>query len=430
MTCSLVGKSNLLLLLVSLPIAVYADRTAGPEGSSARPTFTTSSTPRLQSDVPAANVSGLSKRADAAPPECTSKSSVTKVFQHINTIMSCAIFVVGIIGNSTLLRIIYKNKRMRNGPNMLIASLALGDLLYIIIDIPINVYKLYAQNWPFGVVMCKTVPFLQKASLGITVFSLCVLSVDRYRAVASWNRIQGMGIPLLTALEVLAIWFISVLLALPDLFAFTMYQMDYRNTTLNVCFASSTIPFLQVYLNVKAWWLFGFYFCMPLVCTAIFYTLMTSEMLSMKNGNLGLAINDHLKQRREVAKTVFCLVVVFALCWLPLHVSKIIKALIYNSQDRTRCEFLSLLLMLDYIGINLASLNSCINPIALYFVSKKFKNCFKSCLCCWCQHKTLHHVTPLDERLVTAVAKWKPIGAPENGLDRTNSRSSHKSSLT
>uniref|UniRef100_A0A8C4NEE7 Endothelin receptor type A n=1 Tax=Eptatretus burgeri TaxID=7764 RepID=A0A8C4NEE7_EPTBU len=379
MTCSLVGKSNLLLLLVSLPIAVYADRTAGPEGSSARPTFTTSSTPRLQSDVPAANVSGLSKRADAAPPECTSKSSVTKVFQHINTIMSCAIFVVGIIGNSTLLRIIYKNKRMRNGPNMLIASLALGDLLYIIIDIPINVYKLYAQNWPFGVVMCKTVPFLQKASLGITVFSLCVLSVDRYRAVASWNRIQGMGIPLLTALEVLAIWFISVLLALPDLFAFTMYQMDYRNTTLNVCFASSTIPFLQ---------------------------------------------------RREVAKTVFCLVVVFALCWLPLHVSKIIKALIYNSQDRTRCEFLSLLLMLDYIGINLASLNSCINPIALYFVSKKFKNCFKSCLCCWCQHKTLHHVTPLDERLVTAVAKWKPIGAPENGLDRTNSRSSHKSSLT
>lgn len=30
---------------------------------------------------------------------------------------------------------------MRNGPNILIASLALGDLLHIIIDIPISVYK-------------------------------------------------------------------------------------------------------------------------------------------------------------------------------------------------------------------------------------------------------------------------------------------------
>jgi len=37
----------------------------------------------------------------------------------------------------------------------------------------------------------------------------------------------------------------------------------------------------------------------------------------------------------------------------------------------------SFLLPLDYISINLATMNSCINPIALYFVSKKFKNCFQ-----------------------------------------------------
>lgn len=39
--------------------------------------------------------------------------------------------------------------------------------------------------------------------------------------------------------------------------------------------------------------------------------------------------------------------------------------------------FCSFFLVLDYIGINTASLNSCINPIALYLVSKRFKNCFK-----------------------------------------------------
>ena len=37
----------------------------------------------------------------------------------------------------------------------------------------------------------------------------------------------------------------------------------------------------------------------------------------------------------------------------------------------------SFLLVLDYLSINLATINSCINPIILYFVSKKFKNCFK-----------------------------------------------------
>ncbi len=37
----------------------------------------------------------------------------------------------------------------------------------------------------------------------------------------------------------------------------------------------------------------------------------------------------------------------------------------------------SFLLVLDYFSINMATINSCINPIILYFVSKKFKNCFK-----------------------------------------------------
>lgn len=75
------------------------------------------------------------------PPMCTGPTEIRDTFKYINTVVSCLVFVVGIIGNSTLLRIIYKNKCMRNGPNILIASLALGDLLHIVIDIPINVYK-------------------------------------------------------------------------------------------------------------------------------------------------------------------------------------------------------------------------------------------------------------------------------------------------
>lgn len=37
-----------------------------------------------------------------------------------------------------------------------------------------------AEDWPFGLVLCKLVPFIQKTSVGITVLSLCALSVDRW----------------------------------------------------------------------------------------------------------------------------------------------------------------------------------------------------------------------------------------------------------
>lgn len=39
--------------------------------------------------------------------------------------------------------------------------------------------------------------------------------------------------------------------------------------------------------------------------------------------------------------------------------------------------FFSVFLVLDYFGLNMASLNSCINPIALFVVSKRFQRCFK-----------------------------------------------------
>lgn len=45
-------------------------------------------------------------------------------------------------------------------------------------------------------------------------------------------------------------------------------------------------------------------------------------------------------QRREVAKAVFCLVLIFALCWFPLHLSRILKKMVYSQNDKMRCELL------------------------------------------------------------------------------------------
>ncbi|KAM3608139.1 uncharacterized protein V6R79_019887 [Siganus canaliculatus] len=348
------------------------------------------------------------------PPMCSESAGIKATFKYVNTMVSLLVFVVGIVGNSALLKIIYANKCMRSGPNILIASLALGDLIHIVIDIPINAYRLMAEDWPFGVVLCKLVPFLQKTSVGITVLSLCALSVDRYRAVVSWNRIKGIGFSMWTAIEITLIWVISILLAVPEVVGFDMITMDYKDKHLRICLLHpmQTTAFMQFYKSVKDWWLFSFYFCMPLVWTAVFYTLMTRKMLR----NTENALSSHTKQvlsnsvkhilqlphvfcddnfiisvclfvffkRWEVAKTVFCLVLVFALCWFPLYLSRILKLMLYDEKDPSRCQLLSMFLILDYFGLNMASLNSCINPIALYIVSKRFNRCFKACLCSWC----------------------------------------------
>ncbi|XP_063744208.1 LOW QUALITY PROTEIN: endothelin receptor type B-like [Eleginops maclovinus] len=323
------------------------------------------------------------------PPMCLESARIRDAFKYVHTVVSLVVFVVGIVGNSALLKIIYVNKSMRSGPNILIASLALGDLIHIVIDIPINAYRIMAEDWPFGLALCKLVPFIQKSTVGITVLSLCALSVDRYRAVVSWNRIKGIGVPVWTAIEITLIWVISILLAVPEVVGFDMITMNYKDKHLRICLLHpmQTTPFMQFYKSVKDWWLFGFYFCMPLVWTAVFYALMTRKMLKHTENTL----SDHTKQRREVAKTVFCLVIVFALCWLPLYLSRILKSTMYDQKDPKRCQLLSVFLVLDYFGINMASLNSCINPIALYIVSQRFKRCFKACLGSCCPLQAVNH---------------------------------------
>ncbi|XP_053167649.1 endothelin receptor type B isoform X2 [Hemicordylus capensis] len=402
-------------------------RLAGTGGQSPAPLGTkVPQTVGRQDESSSSNLSHLAAtagRGDQVPSSlmCTKRIEIKKWCKFITTVIACVVFVLGIIGNPTLLIIIYRNKCMRNGPNILIASLALGDLLLVIVDVPIHLYKLHAENWPFGVEICKLVPFIQKTSVGIVVLSLCALSIDRYRAVASWSRIKGIGVPMWTAIEIILIWTVSLVLAVPEAIGFNICTLQYGEENLNVCMLAphQETSFMQFYKKFKDWWLFSFYFCLPLLTTGLFYTLMTCEMLRKKSG-MQIALNDHLKQRREVAKTVFCLVLIFALCWLPLHLSRILKLTLYNQNDPNRCELLSFLLVMDYIGINTASLNSCINPIALYFVSKRFKNCFQSCLCCWCQSKEM---LSLEEK--QTCLKFR---ANDHGYDNFHSSNKYSSS--
>ncbi|XP_072770477.1 endothelin receptor type B-like [Nerophis lumbriciformis] len=306
---------------------------------------------------------------------CPRSTRVGDLFKYVTAVVFVVVFVLGMAGNSMLLRIIHKKTRPRSGASILIASLALGDLVHVVIDIPVSAYRLVVGGWPFGLALCKMVPFIQKMSLGISVFSLCALSVDRYRAVVSRQRIKSTGV---SVVEISLIWLVSIILALPELVGFSVINVHYKDQHLRICLLHpvQTTPFMQFYKAVKDWWLFSVYFCMPLAWAVIFYALRTKKMRKNKEN-----LNKHSKQRQAAANTAVCLVVVFAVCWLPLHLSRILKSTIYDQKDPDRCQLLSVLLVLDYVGINLASLKACINPVALYVVNNRFKRAFKACLC-------------------------------------------------
>lgn len=74
---------------------------------------------------------------------------------------------------------------------------------------------------------------------------MCVC-VFRYRAVASWSRVQGVGIPASTAVEIVCIWVFAVVLAVPEAIGFKMVSFEYNNVTIRTCMLKPETPFMTV----------------------------------------------------------------------------------------------------------------------------------------------------------------------------------------
>lgn len=88
--------------------------------------------------------------------------------------------VLGLIGNVTLIKTFCSTKSIRNVPNLFMSSLALGDVLLLVTCAPVDASRYLSEEWLFGRVGCKVIPFIQLTSVGVSVFTLTALSADRY----------------------------------------------------------------------------------------------------------------------------------------------------------------------------------------------------------------------------------------------------------
>lgn len=90
------------------------------------------------------------------------------------------ISVLGLVGNITLIKTFCSAKTVRNVPNVFMSSLALGDVMLLVTCAPVDASRYLSEEWLFGRVGCKVIPFIQLTSVGVSVFTLTALSADRY----------------------------------------------------------------------------------------------------------------------------------------------------------------------------------------------------------------------------------------------------------
>ncbi|KAF6210431.1 hypothetical protein GE061_013537 [Apolygus lucorum] len=306
---------------------------------------------------------------------------------YIVPLVFAFIFFVGVLGNGTLVLIFVRHRNMRNVPNTYILSLALGDLLVIVTCVPFTSTIYTIESWPYGTHICKLSEVTKDVSIGVSVFTLTALSAERYCAIVNPIR-RHISTKPLTIFIALAIWMLSCILALPAAI-FSRIDTVWVSNDTEIEFCTPFPPeFGEMYKKSIVLFRFLGYYAGPLFIIAAFYTLMARHLvLSTRNmpGELQGQSNQ-VKARKKVAKMVLAFVIIFIVCFLPSH----IFSLWFHFYPTANDDYNIYWHIFRIAGFCLTFTNSCINPIALYCVSKAFRKHFNRYLLCWCQDSANH----------------------------------------
>lgn len=64
--------------------------------------------------------------------------------------------------------------------------------------------------------------------------------------MASWSRVESTGVPKVTMVEIVLIWLLSLVLAVPEAIGFNMVTFEYRNASITTCMLEACSPFMIV----------------------------------------------------------------------------------------------------------------------------------------------------------------------------------------
>ncbi|XP_063161199.1 gastrin-releasing peptide receptor [Candoia aspera] len=291
------------------------------------------------------------------------------------------IILTGLVGNITLIKIFCTVKSMRNVPNLFISSLAFGDLLLLITCVPVDASRYLSPEWLFGRVGCKLIAFIQLTSVGVSVFTLMALSADRYKAIVRPMDIQASHAVLKICLKAATIWVFSMLLAIPEA-VFSDLRPFYDRST-NKTFISCT-PYLhtnELHPKIQSMASFLIFYIIPLSVISVYYYFIAKNLIRSAY-NLPMEgttqVRKQMESRKRLAKTVLVFVCIFAFCWLPNHIIYLYRSYHYSEVDTSVLHFITSL-----CARILAFINSCINPFALYLLSKSFRKQFNHQLSCY-----------------------------------------------
>ncbi|XP_078184933.1 neuromedin-U receptor 1 isoform X1 [Callithrix jacchus] len=325
------------------------------------------------------------------------------------------IFVVGAVGNGLTCLVILRHKAMHTPTNYYLFSLAVSDLLVLLVGLPLELYEMW-HNYPYllGIGGCYFRTLLFEMVCLASVLNVTALSVERYVAVVHPLKARSMVTRAHVRRVLGTVWGLAMLCSLPNtsLHGIQQLQLPCRGPVPDstMCMLVRPRPLYSLVVQTTAL----LFFCLPMAIISVLYLLIGLRLwrerlllIQEAQGRGSKAARSRhtcrLQQRdrgrRQVTKMLFVLVVVFGICWAPFHADRVMWSLVSQWTEGLKLAFQ----YLHVISGVFFYLGSAANPVLYSLMSSRFRETFQETLClrAGCHRLRPHHSSYSLSRVTT-----------------------------
>ncbi|KAH9497415.1 G-protein coupled receptor 1 [Dermatophagoides farinae] len=237
--------------------------------------------------------------------------TLQKVVSIIVPILFAVIVIVGLVGNSLVVIVVKCNPQMYSTTNLLIINLAIADLLFIIFCVPFTAWDYAFPYWPFGSVWCKVVQYLIVVCAYASIYTLVLMSLDRYLAVAHPIRSISLRTVKNANRAILILWIFILLFCIPT---FITHNVSYDNSSDE----EYSYALYQVIFCL-------FSYVIPILLILILYILMLKRLWFSGIPGRNMS-SESVRSKKKVTRMVVIVVIIFACCWCPIQIILVLRS--------------------------------------------------------------------------------------------------------
>ncbi|XP_047437179.1 leukotriene B4 receptor 1 isoform X2 [Mugil cephalus] len=234
-------------------------------------------------------------------------------------------FILGFPGNLFVVWSVFCRVKKRSVTCLLVLNLAMADA-FVLLSAPLFIRYLSSLDWEFGSAACKLVHYLSNVNMYVSIYLICLMSMDRWLAVTRPFLSQRMRTKRSLMVLLLTVWVLAFLLSLPMPF--------YRSIINKPIGHNITLRFCSLYhWNSNGHQVFQYVFETTMGCVVPF-----SLVSSCYSSVLCRLQNAKFQRRAQGSRLILLIISAFAVFWLPYHIVNIIEVagLLQNSTSVTQ----------------------------------------------------------------------------------------------